>query len=396
MGVVASNVFVFLGALVLVEAGLRFSVEGYSDHRTFRATQPPPYRDAPYFSQEFIDESFRQPGGWRPISGTSTIVPNDFRGTHFTVEQGVRHTTDVPSDATANIYLLGGSTVYGSEVPDAHTIASYLQRGLTHAGFRNRVVNLGVTSVNTRQQLERLEITALAEGDVVIFYDGVNDVLQGVLYGNAGETIVGNDRSRPLTHKVLHRLSKNSVAARYVLSQLNANYKIADLSSRVASTEARYAANLAAAEQLARGSGAAFVHFLQPNLYSLAKRGEYESRLLTFGFVPVQAEEAFAATYPRLANVSARRARHGFTDVDLTAIFDSVPESVYLDGWHMGHRGNEIVAEHMLAALVRGHLLQRKSGPATTRRHAGAAGVVGAPDEAGAARIGAAQTILRQ
>jgi lysophospholipase L1-like esterase len=357
LGVVASNLFIFLGALALLEVGFRFAAEGYSDHAPFRATQPPPYRNAPYFSQEFIAESFRQPGGWRPLSGTNTIVPNDFRGTHFTVEQGVRRTTDVPHDATATVYLFGGSTVYGSEVPDSHTIASYLQRGLTRAGFRYRVVNFGVTSINTRQQLERLELTTLAEGDVVIFYDGVNDVLQGVLYGNAGETIVGNDRSRPLTHKVLYRLSKNSVAARHLLTQFNANYKIADLPRRVASTEARYESNLAAAEQLARANGAAFMHFLQPTLYSLAKRGDYENKLLTFGFVPVQAEEAFAATYPRLATVSERRARLGFSEVDLTAIFDDVMEPVYLDGWHINHRGNEIVADHMLAALVREDLL---------------------------------------
>ena len=358
LGVVASNVIVFFVALALVEGGFRFAAEGYSDHAPFRATQPPPYRDAPYFSQEFLGESFRQPGGWRPISGTSTFVPNDFRGKYFTVEHGVRRTTDVPRDATASVYLFGGSTVYGSEVPDSHTIASYLQRGLMRAGFRYRVVNLGVTSVNTRQQLERLEITALADGDIVIFYDGVNDVMQGVLYGNAGETIVGNDRSRPLTHKVLYRLSKNSVAARYLLTRFNANYKIRDLSQRVASTEERYAANLAAAEHFARGKGAAFVHFLQPSLYSLAKRGDYENRLLTFGFVPVQAEEAFAATYPRLAKVSARRARHGSVDIDLTAIFDGVTESVYLDGWHINPRGTESVADRSLGGLVAAGLLE--------------------------------------
>lgn len=358
LGVVASNVFIFLGALGLVEVGFRFAVEGYSDDREFRATRPPPYRGAEYFSEEFLDESFRQPGGWRPLSGTNTIVPNDFRGKHFTAEQGIRRTTDVPPDAEASVYVLGGSTVYGSEVPDAHTIASYLQRGLTRAGFRYRVVNLGVTSVNTAQQLERLELTPLTEDDVVIFYDGVNDVMQGVLYGNTGKTIVGNDRSRPLTHKLLYRLSKNSVAARQFLMRFNANYKIADLPQRVASTEARYAENLAAAEYLARAKGAAFIHFLQPTLYSLAKRGDYEKKLLTFGFVPMQAEEAFAATYPRFREISARRAQHGSADVDLTAIFDAVTEPVYLDGWHINHRGNEIVAEHMLAALKKARLLE--------------------------------------
>jgi lysophospholipase L1-like esterase len=359
LGVLASNVLVLAGLLVLVEVGFRFAVEGYSDDLAFRATQPPPYDDAPYFSQEFLAESFKQPGGWRALPGLTAIVPFDFDGHYFNVENGVRRTTDVPPDTTATLYLFGGSTVYGSEVPDAHTIASYLQRRLLHAGFAQyRVVNLGVTSVSTRQQVERLGATPVAAGDIVVFYDGVNDVLQGVLYGNADNTIVGNDRSRPFSHRLLYRLSKKSVAMRYVLRSANANYKVANLKERAALTATRYRANLEDAERFSRERGASFIHFLQPALYSLARRGAYEDELLTFGFVPVQAEEAFRATYPRLAEIVAARARHGSADFVLTAAFDGLAEPVYLDGWHVNHRGNEVVAEHLMAGLLTAKLVR--------------------------------------
>ena len=249
--------------------------------------------------------------------------------------------------------MFGGSTAYGSEVPDAHTIASYLQRKLVHAGFADyRVVNLGVTSVATNQQLERLEATPLAERDVVVFYDGVNDVLQGVLYGNAGDTIVGNDRERPWGHKLLYRLSKNSVAMRYVLTRMNANYRIANLEERVATTVERYSANLARAERITRHKGGTFVHFLQPTLYSLARHGDYESALVAYGFVPAQAEAAFVAAYPHLEKIVGARAHHGFADFNLTAVFDDLADPVYLDGWHVNHRGNEAVARHIFAGLV--------------------------------------------
>jgi lysophospholipase L1-like esterase len=351
--VVLINLLVLLGGMALVEAGFRATVGGYSDDREFRATQPPPYRAAPFFSAEFIDESFRQPGGWRPLPGTNAIVPNDFRGNYFTVENGIRRTTDVPAGAATTIHLFGGSTLYNSEVPDDHTVASYLQRRLLAAGFAAyRVVNLGVTSISTNQQLERLEVTPIAAGDVVVFYDGVNDVMQGVLYGNAGATIYGNDRSRSFGQRLLYRLSKDSVAARYLLARANANYKIADLEARVARTAERFHANLAQAERIARQRGAHFLHFLQPTLYSLAERSEYERELLTFGFVPVQAEEAFVAAYPHLARIVAARARNGSADFDLSAVFDRLEERVYLDGWHINHRGNEVVAEHIFAGLV--------------------------------------------
>ena len=357
--IVLINLLVLIGGVFLVEAGFRAAIEGYSDDREFRATQPPPYRGAPFFSAEFIEESFRQPGGWRPLPGTNAILPHDFHGRYFTVENGIRRTTDVPEGATATIHLFGGSTLYNSEVPDEHTVASYLQRRLHAGGFAAyRVVNLGVTSVSTNQQVERLEVTAVAAGDTVVFYDGVNDVMQGVLYGNAGETIYGNDRSRSFGQRLLYRLAKKSVAARYLLARANANYNIADLDARVTQTAARFHANLARAESIAHQRGAGFVHFLQPTLYSLAQRGDYERELLTFGFVPVQAEEAFVAAYPHLERVVAARARRGSADFDLTAAFDGLAEPVYLDGWHINHRGNEVIAEHIFAGLVTAKLVR--------------------------------------
>jgi hypothetical protein len=89
----------------------------------------------------------------------------------------------------------------------------------------------------------------------------------------------------------------------------------------------------------------------------LARRGEYETKLLTFGFVPVQAEEAFVATYPELAKIVHRRAHERHAELDLTAIFDALAEPVYLDGWHTNHRGNEVVVEHMFTALVAAGLI---------------------------------------
>ena len=353
------NVLVLIAGALVVEAGFRSVIGGYGDDREFRATQPPPYRAAPFFSAEFIDEAFRQPGGWRPLPGTNAILPNDFSGKYFTVENGIRRTTDVPADASITIYLFGGSTLYNSEVPDEHTVASYLQRKLLAAGFaRYRVVNLGVTSVSTNQQVERLEVTAIAAGDAVVFYDGVNDVLQGVLYGNAGDTIYGNDRSRSFGQRLLYRLSKRSVAARYLLTRASANYRIANLEARVASTAERFRANIAEAERIARDKGASFSHFLQPTLYSLARRGAYEEELLTFGFVPVQAEEAFVAAYPHLEEIVAARARHGAADFDLTAAFDGLDDPVYLDGWHINHRGNEVVAELIFSGLATAELVR--------------------------------------
>jgi hypothetical protein len=355
---VFTNAVVLLGLLLLLEFGFRLSVETHSDHQNFRLTQPAPYQNAPFFSKGFVVESFKQPGGWKIPPGTNLIIPNDFKGHYFTVEGGIRRTTNVPLGATRDIYLFGGSTVYNSEVPDDYTIASYLQRRLVRNGFGSyRVTNLGVTSVSTNQQFERLKNTNISKDDIVVFYDGVNDVVQGVLYGNAGNTIYGNDKSRPSWQKTLSKIADHSVAVRQLLSRMNANYKITNLGSRVRQTVSRYRAHTEGAQEVANAHGAQFIHFLQPSLYSLSHRGDYENKLLSLGIIPMQAEEAFLATYPHLVRYVRERSKLGFADFDLTSIFDNVAQPVYLDFCHVNHNGNEIIADSIFAALLKMHFI---------------------------------------
>lgn len=350
---ILTNTVIFLVLLLIAELVARLFVVSYSDHKEFRLTQPAPYKNAPYFSKDFIEESFAQPGGWITKPGTNLIFPKDFSGRFFTVKNGVRRTTDTPPQANRTIYLFGGSTAYSSEVPDGYTIASHLQRLLVKNNQNiYRVVNLGVTSVSTNQQLERLYTTKLTRGDIVIFYDGINDVVQGVLYGNAGNTIFGNDKSRPAWQKLLSKLSENSVLARYFLTRMNANYRIANLDKRVADTLARYSRNLGTAQRTSETQGARFLHFLQPTLYSLSPLGDYEKHLLSVGIIPTQTKQAFVAAYPSFARLVKERAAQGNADFDLTGIFDKLNEPIYLDFCHINHVGNETVARHIYTGLI--------------------------------------------
>ena len=122
----------FALCLGAVEAGARayfhFFRRPATNRYAFRLEQPPPYRNAPYFSRAFVDESFQQPNGWYVPPGTRLVVPGDFHGAYITVDRGRRRTTDVPASARHTVFVLGGSTIYGAEVPDAYTIPSYLQR----------------------------------------------------------------------------------------------------------------------------------------------------------------------------------------------------------------------------------------------------------------------------
>ncbi len=121
---------------------------------SFRLRQPPPYRGAWYFSREFVAECFRQPNGWFVSPGTRIVVPGDFQGRYIHIEGGQRRTTDTPAGAQHRVFVIGGSSIYGAEVPDSETVPSHLQRLLNaRQPAYWRVENLGYITVNTGQQV---------------------------------------------------------------------------------------------------------------------------------------------------------------------------------------------------------------------------------------------------
>ncbi|MEO7360632.1 MAG: SGNH/GDSL hydrolase family protein [Gemmatimonadaceae bacterium] len=87
------------------------------------------------------------------------------------------------------VYALGGSTMWGTGAPDSGTIAAYLQRGFAQRVQRPVcVVNFGESAYVVTQGLIGLSLAlrAGARPDLVISYDGVNDVFAAYQSGHAG------------------------------------------------------------------------------------------------------------------------------------------------------------------------------------------------------------------
>jgi hypothetical protein len=122
-----------------------------------------------------------------------------FTGVMLNIDQdGVRKTPGSecrPSDAY-KVFVFGGSAMWGWGVPDWGTIPAYLQTELqaTH-DEPVCVVNFGENAYVSTQSLIQLQLL-LESGnvpDVIIFYDGVNEVLaasqtgQPILHQNFAE-----------------------------------------------------------------------------------------------------------------------------------------------------------------------------------------------------------------
>jgi lysophospholipase L1-like esterase len=362
---VCASLALCLGA---VEAGARvyfhFFPRQPATRYAFRMKQPPPYRNAPYFSRAFVDESFQQPNGWHVPPGTRLVVPGDFHGAYINVVDGRRWTTDVPASPRRTVFVVGGSTIYGAEVPDFYTIPSYLQRLLNarQPGVW-RVENCGSIGLTAQQEVELLRTEPLRERDWVILYDGANDVVQGVYNGDPRGWIVGENRKilrgagpfKTMLTKLNLKYAA-SKAQRYsvflsvvlggMVNSANLVPKSHLLDARKTAALAQETATvfrqaIAEAARFAASRNCGFAHFLEPQVFAAGRRTPYEESLVRNYYIsPNGLEAAFQAAWPLLQQTPS---------YDLSHILDqrAEGEEFYLDYCHVNHAANARIAAAM-------------------------------------------------
>ncbi|MCZ7629296.1 MAG: hypothetical protein M5U19_09610 [Microthrixaceae bacterium] len=106
----------------------------------------------------------------------------DVSSAHLNVERGVRRSwraVDEACTSPVHVWMFGGSTLFGVGARDDHTLPSELARVAWHDGYDLAVSNYAVPGDVAWIENRRLE-RALAQGaerpDIVVFYDGFNDL----------------------------------------------------------------------------------------------------------------------------------------------------------------------------------------------------------------------------
>ena len=311
----------------------------YRSHYDFRKSQPEPYMGAKYFSGNFIDEWEKAPGGYTQVLNTKIIIPNNFEGKYINVENNLRVTKFQPLLYKNTIHVFGGSTIFGIEVPDDNTIPSFLQKKLNDANIIYKVKNYGVSSIIAKEQYERLKnMVEITKGDIVIFYDGANDILQKIYFENKEGFIGGDKKKEFFWVKILRKISKNSYFFSYIDNKITATPTIqTDFSNE----SIVYLNEISVAKKYVEEKNAKFYHFLQPVLFEKENKNEYEKELLTIrNIIPDGLENVFNKAYP-LFKEQLKKKNYSH---DLTSSFDNTEKSVYLDWCHVNHIGNEIIA----------------------------------------------------
>jgi lysophospholipase L1-like esterase len=242
---------------------------------------------------------------WRRAGG--------FRGRYVTVDDSGRRVTPQPTAGAValEVWLFGGSTMWGTGQRDSATIAAEVARRLAPLagpGRRIVVVNHGENGWVSTQSLLALQLALRAGGrpGVVLFYDGINDVAATVQRGEGGvpqnefkrehEFALG----RTVDHQVTFRDGGDDAAALAALAGEALNQSafvrwVRTLAPRRASTfapadsvaawtVAAYAANAGMVELLGRAHGFVPLYAWQPTPQATPKRlTRFEARLLADG-----------------------------------------------------------------------------------------------------------------
>ncbi len=326
----------------------------------------PAYASYPWAAEFWKEEQARRKPGrggyvpfvvWGVSPWSGKYVNNDV------TELGVVRRTTNPArsgcekNGIKSVWMFGGSTLYGSGVPDWATLPSYMATALNSTGGPCfAVINFGVEGYNTNQEVILLS-ELLKRGhrpDTVIFYDGFNDSYVGAFApGNAGDHWEFDAIKARVDGKLVGKLDflRNSYAlrlAREIAKRRSpsgeALLESRKIESRAAATISNYQQNIAFARKLSGTYGFTFYAFWQPALPVGHKPlAGYEQDLVT-----LDANSPEGSAFPGIIAVyrlaQDRAARDG-DFIYLGDIFDGVGEPLYLDRWnHLGPRGNELAA----------------------------------------------------
>jgi len=367
------RLFAFVGATVIgtlaVLAVLELvSVAAWSfvsrlNPEPLQAETSPAYAGAVWVPDLFREQSLRVPSPYTYVPFRITGV-TPWHGKYFNNDEqptGLSRRTVNPAQGQCqqrpeiSVWVFGGSTVYGTGVPDWATLPSYLSRSLNRAGRACVIVtNFGVEGYVTTQELIFL-IEQLKRGgkpDIVIFYDGFNDAYNGMAATDPWSAHYGLDTIKARTEgsfrgrfDFVHRLYTVRVvdAACQLFRRRGESLNTDELRAKAVAVVNNYEANQNIAGALAQAYHFRFYGFWQPTLsYGRKPLDSFERQIIEF---EASKKSRFDARPVVAAYQEAERRAPNASFVYLADLFDSIPEPIYIDEAHFGPHGNELAAD---------------------------------------------------
>lgn len=276
-----------------------------------------------------------------------------FQGKYVKVDSlGIRHTPGNPPahENAYQVFAFGGSTMWGWGAPDSLTIPALLRNSMAnHLDRPVHVTNYGEDSYISSQGVSLL-IRQLQEGhipDLVIFYDGVNDVASAFVSGQANRHQYIGDITAKIDSPPILRLIKDTQTFQW-LQGLVAKPQNPPAISPTLSREVvqAYLNNYRIVENLAQTYGFDFYFFWQPMIFTGKKPlSDVEKAYTRRGKRYINFNQSI---YQQVNQESQSRERM----LSITDVFDDVNETLYIDQAHINPIGNRLVASRILQEIL--------------------------------------------
>ncbi|HKD67354.1 MAG TPA: hypothetical protein VKB84_10975 [Candidatus Binataceae bacterium] len=354
------------------------------------------YRDQPWVAQYFqslsrVHMRWYPYAYWKATPMSSPYLNIDAEGNRVTWRKPDR--AGAGQRATIRLFMVGGSTLWGTGVRDDHTLASLLaKRFSANPAYDVEITNLGqIGYVSTQELLQLYQLIRRGQRpDVVVFYDGVNDAFTAYQNGIGGLTqseffraqefsILSSSWGRKQLYRTAFRsalmstgaadlvkllagkdnpnMVRHDIKPNTILSYLAPAQDFEGIDAVERDTVDMYLFNV----QMERMLGEHFkfrpLFYWQPTVFSKNELAPFERRLLPGD--PTRAE-FFRGTYQRLAAVAAP---NGI--IDISGILNNHPQLDFIDPYHLNESANEIVANRMAADLtpILDQIARDKSAP---------------------------------
>jgi len=309
------------------------SERGYwQEHEAARETQWQPYV---YFRR-------------KPYAGK--LIHVDVNGFRVTVNP-ILSPDQRPVLHQGSVWLFGGSTVWGTGVSDAHTLASEL------AQLRSQqVLNFGETGyVSAQSQLAfmaSLRCIDAARPDVAVFVDGVNDVYSALQSGIAGAP--QNESNRQAEFNVTRSAAAFTAAMlerlegiRLLMQRLNGTNPEPSVEVLATQVALNYLAVIAQTRAIAAAQGVPVLFVWQPSIFDKAQPTDEERGVI--GSSLMRHRDLQLATTRALRILLQKEPAADLLVLD--QLFDTNEGSIFIDFAHTGSAGNALLAGRLAQEL---------------------------------------------
>ena len=274
-------------------------------------------------------------------SSGDLITIGDFDGSFIKIKDGRRVTVGSDGLRKQRILVFGGSTVFCAEVPDLLTSSSQLQQLILENDLNFDVLNYGIPGLRIENQFNILKnVQDLGPGDIVVFYDGVNDLIR--VFEEGLNRHKNNSLWRQLNSFAFAVEKRSSLFKHLSISGYVDNIGVANeyldsgASQYIADNWLKYEE---LSRELVRKTGADFVHILQPNWLTFKKISESNSEDKRFSDMRL-IQELFKSIASQNSGI-----------IDFSESLNTLKDTPFFDWVHLDEIGNKKIAEEMFAVL---------------------------------------------